>query len=1042
MSKTMKKLVSMLVCIAMVLTTASMLVLADEPDDSANTNGAPRPSEEPIADTVDTSTVTGDEAHSDDAATPVPSAEAEATATPEPTEEPTPEPTKEPVNAYDSDVYYDRALTLTTALGIITGYEDGSVKPESSVTRAEMAAIVLRMLNTPSESAYSNSFNDVKADHWAANTIQTAAELGIINGMGDGSFKPDGNVTYEQAVKMIVCALGYDKEAQMSGEYPSGYLNQANSLKLTDHAVGTINTAAERGLVMKMVYNALITYMNEPTGTSSNGVMLYDATRTLAKARFNIIDAKGTLTATSKRTLDPSYSDILNTQIVIDSVLYDTELTGLEDYVGTTITYFYRETTSMVTPEVVAVTTANSKTDVQMLDLEKVEEFKGFSEGKGRIVMEKGSDKKCDDAVINYNGKIITPADFARAKADDKTDRFYVRDADGTKIREMTFDDLLLPEVGSVKLTDSNGDGNYDYVFIDSYETMTVSSVSTKKLSGYMYGDSAVKNIDIDTETNTDLSVTVIRGGSEVRARNLKADDVASLKRSLDNEIIEVIVTGDSVTGKVTSLGKTGDKNTAVIAGERYVIDANAIDDIQAGTEGSFYTDNFGRIGFVTSSGGGKLSGTEQYGWLMNAYVDDSKTDYIAKIFTQEGKTEEYNLAPTVSYWAPSGSAAVSLSGSDRAQVVNLAKNESFTKGAGYQVRLCKFRVNSNGQINKLYMAVDSASCSDKNAVVIDTKNLRGVGSVGVKVNKRTIPDGIVGFNVPRTASDMGTASNYSTFSVSASSYVRTAGTELDYIIGEFSNDDRAGVLIQFNTSSTSAASTSDYSTVADNPCMVVTRIDSGVDENKEPVYIIVGRRNGAEVSYSTKENTVLTKSLKSGILGNPDRGSSAYYATSPLWDAISSEDSIENYLNVGDVLGVQADNKGNAEILIKMVDIKELAKLAVTGTGDQYVGYQRASDTRDGFGVGSVTELDNSGDTYFTIAGDKSWYLSSSASVDMVEVTTDANGLVKATVSKDTYTAAEIMEFNQSFVEGDFIFSRNFKNDAQREAIIFRFND
>ena len=95
-------------------------------------------------------------------------------------------------SSYDNDSYYDKALSLCSALGIITGYEDGSVKPDSKVTRAEMASIVLRMLDLTSTSTYQNGFTDVTSSHWAADQIQTALEANIISGMGDGTFVPDG----------------------------------------------------------------------------------------------------------------------------------------------------------------------------------------------------------------------------------------------------------------------------------------------------------------------------------------------------------------------------------------------------------------------------------------------------------------------------------------------------------------------------------------------------------------------------------------------------------------------------------------------------------------------------------------------------------------------------------------------------------------------------------------------------------------------------------------------------------------------------------
>ena len=66
-----------------------------------------------------------------------------------------------------------------------------------------MASIVLRMLDLTSTSTYQNGFTDVTSSHWAADQIQTALEANIISGMGDGTFVPDGEVTYAQVCVML-----------------------------------------------------------------------------------------------------------------------------------------------------------------------------------------------------------------------------------------------------------------------------------------------------------------------------------------------------------------------------------------------------------------------------------------------------------------------------------------------------------------------------------------------------------------------------------------------------------------------------------------------------------------------------------------------------------------------------------------------------------------------------------------------------------------------------------------------------------------------
>ena len=152
------------------------------------------------------------------------------------------------------------AVGILSNLGILTGFEDGTFKPDETVTRAQMAAIVCRTLGYESQaksSAGTTIFNDVPGDHWAAGYINVAQSLNIINGYGDGNFGPEDKVTYEQAVKMIVCALNYDLVAQAKGGYPTGYLSVASSEGITKYANGKVGDAAKRSTVAVLVYNSL-----------------------------------------------------------------------------------------------------------------------------------------------------------------------------------------------------------------------------------------------------------------------------------------------------------------------------------------------------------------------------------------------------------------------------------------------------------------------------------------------------------------------------------------------------------------------------------------------------------------------------------------------------------------------------------------------------------------------------------------------------------------------------------------------------------------
>jgi hypothetical protein len=121
---------------------------------------------------------------------------------------------------------YEEAVTRLEMLEVLKGYPDGTFKPEGSITRAEFAAVAVRVkgLAAVAEAAKGlpSGFSDVPAGHWAAGYVGVAGSTGIVNGIGGGLFAPNAPVKYEEAVTMLVRALGYEQDAQTKGGYPYG----------------------------------------------------------------------------------------------------------------------------------------------------------------------------------------------------------------------------------------------------------------------------------------------------------------------------------------------------------------------------------------------------------------------------------------------------------------------------------------------------------------------------------------------------------------------------------------------------------------------------------------------------------------------------------------------------------------------------------------------------------------------------------------------------------------------------------------------------
>ena len=104
-----------------------------------------------------------------------------------------------------SGSWYNTYVATLNNAGVITDSSNGYFRPNEAITRAELAAMLAKFSETTGAANY---FNDVSASHWAANAIAICAKLGWITGYPDGTFRPDKNVTRAELMAMINRATG------------------------------------------------------------------------------------------------------------------------------------------------------------------------------------------------------------------------------------------------------------------------------------------------------------------------------------------------------------------------------------------------------------------------------------------------------------------------------------------------------------------------------------------------------------------------------------------------------------------------------------------------------------------------------------------------------------------------------------------------------------------------------------------------------------------------------------------------------------------
>jgi len=154
--------------------------------------------------------------------------------------------------------------------GIIEGDPNGDLRPYTTITRAEMAKVLCKALGLPKMDNGKSAFSDMTSEHWAYGYIETAYASGLIDGNDDGTFAPDNDVKFSEAVKMIVTALGYKPMAEQRGGFPHGYAQIASQNGITKDIDHALDVPCNRNIVFKMLYNALDVPCMIQTGFGSN----------------------------------------------------------------------------------------------------------------------------------------------------------------------------------------------------------------------------------------------------------------------------------------------------------------------------------------------------------------------------------------------------------------------------------------------------------------------------------------------------------------------------------------------------------------------------------------------------------------------------------------------------------------------------------------------------------------------------------------------------------------------------------------------------
>ena len=181
-------------------------------------------------------------------------------------------------NSTDSS---DDATMILVSMGVISADSNGDYNLSKTLTRAEFAKMIVMassykdLVDTTSKSS---PYKDVPATHWAAPYIKLAVSNGLMSGYSNGTFRPDSTITLEQAVNSALILLGYTS-SDFTGAFPSAQMNVYYNNGLSANVSGGIGTLLTKGTAANLIYNMLGTTTKDGTQTyaESLGYTLNDS---------------------------------------------------------------------------------------------------------------------------------------------------------------------------------------------------------------------------------------------------------------------------------------------------------------------------------------------------------------------------------------------------------------------------------------------------------------------------------------------------------------------------------------------------------------------------------------------------------------------------------------------------------------------------------------------------------------------------------------------------------------------------------------------
>lgn len=482
------------------------------------------------------------------------------------------------------------------AFGILTeGFFDGN----DNITRANYAKLMTEFLNVNcGETADSTRFIDVSADNSSAGSINYLYDMGYISGYDSNSFKPEQNITYNEALKIIVNALGYKYSAERENE--NNTLAVASDLGLLKSITCNFSESVQKQSILKIIDNALdaeVMGMKYSAGTIS----FEKSDKTALESYHEIFVRKGIVSQNSYSSLTDGIVMRTDNSIYIDGDKF--EFSSKQDnFLGYDVKCYYREDDESYVGVYIEKSNRNEVLDIDGNDIDEISNDKmSYTDG------EKTKNIKMSHPKVIYNGVAYT---------------------DYGQIENIDFKN------SKVTLLSNDGDGTFDIIYITKLADYYVSKVDRKHR--IVYDD--VNNNSIELPEN-DCTVLIYNENNEAADINsIAVDKVVSVAQSMNktgDKLIVVYISDKTVTGDIEEYNE---ESGWKVNDTFYKVSEQCTQTLKTGQKVKLFLGKEGRI--IARN---NIFDTDKLAILYKMHEDERDNQKIwVRLYTQEGEFENY----------------------------------------------------------------------------------------------------------------------------------------------------------------------------------------------------------------------------------------------------------------------------------------------------------------------------------------------------------------------------------------------------------------